>query len=547
MKFVSFKRLAKEVSISVQKIDDVTLQQVSEKTTEYFSKNSELLIGNRSFRATEVFFLLHQLKDDKVKVFHDWMEQDATVCDYLHSNGAITPTTQAVKTPKEHVLFFAYQSFCTEFLAPLMTKKMEEALTNKDLRSIPEHLHFSELITKDKRVQIQLPVVMRLRQKIQMLSVSQPKVMETRIPIVFSSLFVRILNKLDENYYSDLVAFVDTGKQLVSGATLSASSLNRIKKTMLQLDLNEKHHQQVRAFCQSDVFSKPVKSSRNQLKSWVRSPLFFVALIAIFINFYFFYGNNAKETIVENDNETYGIDSLNQEELDKTDEMFGYKDDSTEATLERLPAAIAPQYILTAKWDRIKNKKARLLIQNMVTDYQLQKNAGFSDCPTTPKKLYGEPLYQGVDSISSRKGSKYLFTNESHNDVYVLVIEPTLDGKVFGTLVAPCPPAVPAGRQAGAAQRSTNLQLEKGDQVVFYTGLKMNTFQPMQTKNGGYGNIDDAKKISKGFDHHFCSISVIDFQQFNIIYTVGDVNGEIVFKEMGNGGFEVSGDGVEAR
>jgi len=69
----------------------------------------------------------------------------------------------------------------------------------------------------------------------------------------------------------------------------------------------------------------------------------------------------------------------------------------------------------------------------------------------------------------------------------------------------------------------------------------------MQTKNGGYGNIDDAKKISKGFDHHFCSISVIDFQQFNIIYTVGDVNGEIVFKEMGNGGFEVSGDGVEAR
>src|SRR5690554_1036055 len=232
--------------------------------------------------------------------------------------------------------------------------------------------------------------------------------------------------------------------------------------------------------------------------------------------------NSAKNKVSKK--QTTGIDGLNSDELHEVDTMLGFKQDSTPQKDENLPHYSSPKYVLTANWESIENTIVNELYANMIVDYNIQNEQGlFYECRETKKELYGKPLYLNIKAFSSFSSPKQTISNKTSEDLYVLVFEPKKNGKAYGELIAP--------------GRSSRVHLNKGNQLIFYSGQQMNVFNPMRTESNGYGNVEDARKISKRFVYHFCGQNIYHFQQLNKIYEVEKV-GDVEFEEAGNG-FEV--------
>lgn len=524
MNFISVRSLATYFKIDFIRIDDELIEKIRNFVNQHFLESELIHVYERDFTLSELIFILDQLKEEKNRVFHDWIEQDFALSEYLSSNGETLLPNGEIILPKEHQLYGAYQAFLSTYLAPVLSRKINKCIQEDDLNTLGNHLQFSPLLPKQKRIELQQAVSSYLRQLLAQLKVSQEVNLQLQLKLIYSYSFVQVLNALDENFYSDAIAYIDTAKLIVQKNELNSLILDKIKSSISSLTLNKSHQKQVLDFCNSDAFTKPRNKPRSTLNNIVRSPLFFVVLIAVIINFIFFYpmDNSAKNKLAKK--QTTGIDGLNPDELHEVDTMLGFKQDSIPQKDENLPHYSSPKYVLTANWDSIENTIVKELYANMIADYNIQNEQGvFYQCRETKKELYGKSLYLNVNNFSGFSTANQTISNKSNGDLYVLLFDPKKDGKVYGQLIA--------------AGRSFNVHLKKGDQLIFYSGRQMNAFNPMRNESNGYGNIEDAKKVSKRFVYHFCGQNVYNYQQLNKIYEVEKV-GDVVFEGVGNG-FEV--------
>src|SRR5690554_1596844 len=521
MKFISIRRLAAYFEIDFIRIDDELIEKIRNFVNQHFLESALIHVFEREFTLSELIFILDQLKEEKTRVFHGWIEQDLALSEYLSSNGEnVLPNVEIVLS-KEHQLFGAYQAFLNTYLAPVLSRKINKCIQEDDLNTLGNHLQFSPLLPKEKRIELQQPVSAYLRQLLAQLKVSQEVNLQLQLKLIYSYSFVQVLNALDENFYSDAIAYIDTAKLVVQKNELNPLILDKIKSSISSLTLNKNHQKQVLDFCNSDAFSKPRTKPRSNLNNIVRSPLFFIALIAVIINFIFFYpmDNSAKNKVSKK--QTTGIDGLNSDEMHEVDTMLGFKQDSIPVQNETLPAATSPKYILTNDWKNIENTIAREIYSSMIADYEIQKNLGISNkCTETKKELYGQPLYSNILAFSHFSSTNSTILNKSGSDLYVLTFEPQKEGEVYGTLIA--------------ANRSSKVYLKKGDMLIFYSGQQMNAFNPMRTENNGYGGVENTKKVSKDFNFHFCGQNAYHFQQLNKVFIVEEVY-DVVFEETENG------------
>lgn len=526
MKFVSVRRLAAFFKLEISRIDDELIDGLRKSIDQHFAANDMLQVFEQDFTLHELIFILDQLKDEKVRVFHGWIERDSALAEYLFSSGKINAPTEQIILSNEHQLFGGYQVFLSSYLTPIFTAKIEQSIAENDLDALGRHLKFSPLLPEKKRIEIQQPASSYLRKLLAQLKVSQVESLPAQLGLIYSYSFVEVLNALDENFYSDAIAYVDTAKLVVQNNELSPLILSEIKFSISRVRLNKKHSEQVLAFCKSDVFTARQKTPQSRLNAMVRSPLFFVAVIAIAINIFFFYPSEKSSKANSPKKGTTGIDGLSADELSAVDTMLGFKQDSIPLKIEKLPNAIPPKYVLTANWEDIKNTTARAIYSSMIADFDIQKEQGwFYSCRETKKELYGQSLYPNVEPFSSFTSTHQKISNTTQDDVYVLLFAPEKDGKAYGELIA--------------AGRSAKVHLKKGDQLIFYSGKQMNAFNAMRRENNGYGNVENAKKIDTNFTFHFCGQNVYHFQQLNKMYVVDKV-GDVVFEEVGKGfGVEV--------
>ena len=520
MKFINAIRLAAFFELDYSHVDDELVAQLRELINSHFAHEEHLNILGDRFVLQELTLILDQLKEDKIKVFHGWIEQDVLLAEYLISNGNKVVPNKELVLPDEHQLFKAYQVFVSTYLLPILTQKIRKAIEERDVGGIAVHLKFAPLLLKKKRIEIQGPVSQFLNQRLGQLKVSQNDDLKRLVHEVFSYSFVEVLNALDEEYYSDAIAYIDTAKLLVLNTTLSSSQLNTIKTAISNVSLNNNHRKQVLTFVQSEAFSVHTKHPRTTFGNMIRSPLFFITLIIVIINFLFFFPSS--NSIVEQDlEETTGLDGLSADELKVVDTMLGFQQDSVPLVSEKLPSAIPPKYILTANWESIENSLAKEIYSSMIADYEIQKSLNLmGNCSETKTQLYGKSLYSGVASFSDFTRFNHEVINNSNEDLYVLLFEPSKNGKVYGELIA--------------SGRTSKVYLKKGDQMIFYSGKQMNSFHPMRRENNGYGTVDDAQKISSNFKYHFCNQSIYHFQQLNSIHTV-DTLGDVIFEDVSNG------------
>src|SRR5690554_6658944 len=87
MKFINAIRLAAFFDLDFSDVDDELVDQLSKLINSHFAHEEHLNILDARFVLQELALILDQLKEDKIKVFHGWIEQDVLLAEYLISNG----------------------------------------------------------------------------------------------------------------------------------------------------------------------------------------------------------------------------------------------------------------------------------------------------------------------------------------------------------------------------------------------------------------------------------------------------------------------------
>lgn len=303
MKFISVRRLAAALKLKFFRIDDEFIERLRKSIDQYFQENEFFTAFGQVFNQNELVFVLNQLKNEVNRVFHDWIEEDHVLAEYLFSRGEVITPNEEIVLSKEDELFGAYQDFLSDYLAPILEKKTALAIKSGDLEELGNHLKFSPLLLEKKRIEIQQAVSKYLGQLLAQLKVSQGLDLQNQLKTIFSYEFVNVLNELDKHFYKDSIIYFDTARLIVHKIDLSPLLLDEIKTALSSLKLNKEDHQNAINFIKSDVFSARIKEPRSTINEMVRSPFFFVAVAVVLINFIYFYPGkkeNAKEVVKEN-------------------------------------------------------------------------------------------------------------------------------------------------------------------------------------------------------------------------------------------------------
>lgn len=298
MKFISARRLAVFFSLVYSGIDEALLKNLQKSTQQHFAKHETLQFLQQDFTFQEVTFILKQLETEENRVFHSWIEEDKKLVNYLFTNDLTIVTKSTLLIPTEHPMFAAYQTFLSPYLSPILTEKVADCIKEEDFSRLQEHLNFSPLLPEKERITLQKPVAKYLNQYLQQISMSKKEDLQHQLQHIYALDFAAVLTTLDEYFYNELVTYFETAKRIIENNELNALTLDKIKTAINSLDFKEKELQSVKAFSETDHFTSAHKKSRSTLNDMVRSPLFFVAVIAIVINFIFFYPLNKdnKET-----------------------------------------------------------------------------------------------------------------------------------------------------------------------------------------------------------------------------------------------------------
>lgn len=328
MKFISVRRLAAFFQLEFSRVDDELIERLRISIDQHFQKSEVLTAFGQDFTQKELDFILNQVKETEIRVFHDRIENDHKLVEYLFSNGEVILPDEEIDLAKDHRSFKKYQEFLSTFLVPILIRKIDFYINDVDLIEIAKHLKFSSLLPIEKCIEIQKPVNSFLNQLLAQTKVSQDKELKEQLKLVYSSEFVEILNELDIYYYQDVLNYFSTAKLIVQRNDLSPMLLDRIKSSVAGLDLKEEDQSKVVTFINAKTFTSRSKTPRSKLDEIIKSPFFFIAVLVVLINFVFLYPNKSESPKNDSSTETTGLDGLSEKELKKVDSMLGYKSDS---------------------------------------------------------------------------------------------------------------------------------------------------------------------------------------------------------------------------
>jgi len=553
VKFVYYRSLANCLDFSIEKIDDQSINQLKEKTENYFKSNEKLKCENQSLSMTEVFALIDGLKNTSYVVFHDWIKSDSKLYQILQGNTESLNTQDGVRNNKYkgHALEKQFYSFLTPFLFPLLEKKVTESLDRGDFERLLYYLQHSNFIEESKKIQLQQEVDRQLRKVFSDL-VSDPREEPMKgevssskeatekwnkksreVELLGSLDLVDALNVLDKQFYALRVNYIDTVKVLMTNPNIEPGLFKILARAISNVELNSSHKSQVESFLQKGK-AKVYKRQRTTVfnKALLRNPLTYLSLAVIIILVLLLVPFDFTKPNPHDNEKISGLDSLSQEEVKKTDSLLAFKEDSALFQPDDMNVPVVlPDFILSDNTSEIKNSVALKLYESMLNDYEIQQN-NFS---TTCDPLEGQDLisfnYHGVEEIDTQF-SNHKFVNKSQEDCYILYFENVENGRIYGGFVS--------------SGSSIELKIVKNWRVIFYTGKEFTKFNPLKSSNNGYGNLEDAKKIDKSFNTHFCKMDYSNYRILSKVYNVKPTGETTRLVNDAKGSLEIQSKSIEA-
>jgi hypothetical protein len=195
------------------------------------------------------------------------------------------------------------------------------------------------------------------------------------IDVLLSPEITSLINELDETFYALKVSFIDSVKNLIYHYKELSG---RICKRLRQLDLHAAHRKEVNRFIYQQNNSKRQKGSLS-LSFLLRTPLFYAGVLVLTILIYLLI---PKEIVKPKKHSgtpqaRTGLDSLSLGEIQGTDTLLGYKEDSslTDVESQIIPNRIE-NYQVVESDDTLRNELAQALSKSMAADFQIQKTQG---------------------------------------------------------------------------------------------------------------------------------------------------------------------------
>ncbi|PWH84667.1 hypothetical protein [Brumimicrobium oceani] len=287
MKFISFRRLAAIFKLEISEFNADFIQALSKSIEQYFQSHKVLRAYGEDFTQKQLTFILAQLQEKEAHIFHEWIEDDHLLVEYLFSKGEIILPDEEVILPKDSPLFKQYKSFLRPFLVPILSDKIGRFVKEENLIELKDHMKFSPFLSQENRVKIEKPIVLFLDQSINQLKVSYGRDFEIQLTIVYSLTFIDVLNALDKSYYYKALNYFETTKLLVKRNDLSPMLLDKVEKSLRSLDVKEEDRTLVESFISSAAFASRRKAPKPRLIEMVKSPFFIVAVILVLLNFVF--------------------------------------------------------------------------------------------------------------------------------------------------------------------------------------------------------------------------------------------------------------------
>ncbi|MGM0478864.1 MAG: hypothetical protein ACQERC_06545 [Bacteroidota bacterium] len=518
MKFMSLQILAKTLGVSADLSRDDAIADLRAAASDYFQRRQTLEVDGVVVEEGELAMFLVTHEDPEKVVFNEWVCQDATLYEYIvRGEDSLTGKDVQFNRHEGHTLESAYKSYLTPFLSALIQNGRRKWNLEQSLSALIIHARAVDLVAADVRGGMYGDLVQTV--PIDAAGKKEWQWIEEQLE---NGMLIDFLNALDNEVYSAKIKLVERVKRTIS----SESNLLRRRKMMqelLRLRLNKNHKDQLELWAASNYSPESGRAALNG-----RNPLVYGVGLTLFVivGLFFWYPRESENqhTPDENSanaNRVSGLDSLDQEGIRTADSLLGYQSDTTEDyEYEGLPVYNPVKNTMIRADLDIENECIQQLRESMLNDYEI-RSAFSSDCQAMKKSALHSFQFDSVRPSDALRGDEHEVHNDSEKDVFVLQYEPRKEGAVWGAFF-------PAGTKR-------TIQLREGHHILLYTGNDLARFNPVKFKNQGYGNVDDARKITAQFTAHFCEFDLFDVQLLNRIYKVENTTGLTTLASEANG------------
>jgi hypothetical protein len=511
MRFISIRAVAKAIDFKMESIELKNVSALLDKLNT-LDKPDKLTIAGVEYSLDEITISLAQIQQDNQLVFQDWITND-TAFYALLTKEQVTKKQPDDKRFKGHFLEQEFYIYLSQFLFPILQKKMRVCFAQLDYERAAIFQAFANYLTKENRIIIHQFVSQQLKEILasKLAELTPLKTSEELIeglkPLRHPG-FVDCFNSLDKSFYSTRIELVKFLKSVIEHPKCDVLVIRSIRSSMMRLELNPEQKEELDGFF--DVtFTKVKKSIGKSKNRWVflKNAYFWLIVVLLLvvasITFYF----NLPENKVEPPRLISGLDSLDKDQIVNVDTLLGLNLTDQEVILEKEDDVFQPDLTFVFPSKEIKNEAIKELHGSMITDYNLQNDLMLNTrCSPISVSDYKSFTYDILELADKLSGPYHQFKNSSDYEVFIVVFENKENGKKYGKFI-------PKGGQV-------SIGLSTNHSVFFYIGEDLTKFNAAKWENNGYGSIDEAKKISKNFTAHYCDMDYNTLMALSKIYTV---------------------------
>lgn len=511
MKFVSIRAVAKAIDFKLESIELTTLRALVDELNK-LDYSAKLNVDGVDYSIDEIAISFAQIQQENQLVFQDWITNDSTFYELL------TKQKPTLKKPDEkrfkgHFLEQNFYAYLSQFLFPILQKKIRVSLDQENYQEAAFCHELSNYLTKENRIIIHQSVSQRLKDVLVATSNELPQYKNSEeliqgLKIIRNPSFIDCFNLLDKSFYSTRIEFVKFLKTVIDHPKCDVLVIRSIRSNMLRLALNPEQKEELDGFLDAS-FTKVKKSIGKSANRWafVKNWYFWGVLTLMALVTTIIIVFNKPEIKVDPPRLNSGLDSLNTEQIVNVDTLLGLDLTDPEVILEEEDDVFQPDLTFTFPTQELKNESVKSLHSSMVKDYNQQEDLMLSyNCHPFPLGEFKSFIYEEMETTDALSGPYHQFKNYSDYEVFVVVFENKTGGKSYGKLL-------PSGGHV-------SIGLKTSHTVFFYIGNEMTRFNPARFENKGYGSIQEAEKVAKKFNAHFCEMDYNTLMALSKIYTV---------------------------
>jgi len=511
MRFIDLRRVAKALGIQMAS-NDLGGLNVLVKRLKGMNPIEPISFEGLNYTVVEIIEVCARIQHNNELIFQDWISSDPVFYPLLTEDKIIS-RIPSEKRFKGHFLEEAFYGYLSAYLFPVLQKKLPDLMDAQRFEDVAFIMKMTHYLTASDRLimhrQLSGLIAHFLKNKSkEIASIIQSDELLRSLQFIRKKGFIDAINELDKSFYSTRIEFVKWVNDAIQHPQCDVLVLRSIRLSLLELALNPAQHEELNGFLDQAFLSRKSAIGKVAIgEELVKSRFLWGSIALLGLVIFLFVYVSGPEIKNGTPRLNSGLDSLNADQINNVDTLLGLNLTDPDVVLEEDVEDVQPDLRFSFPSKVFNNDAVKQLHGSMVTDYNQQQDLMLdTECKPVPMGEFKSFIYEGMSSTDEISGPYHQFKNFSSYDVFVVVYENEADGAYFGKII-------PSGGKV-------NIGLKTNHSVFFYIGKELTKFNPAKSENKGYGSIDEAKKVGKYFNAHFCEVEYTTLITLNKIFTV---------------------------